>query len=51
MDQYLYFQAKKHPCVINEIYRRYLVSGDIEALTDLNGMTDYALSPDEKLYC
>jgi len=47
-DQYMYFQAnKKHPGIY-EIYRVNLVSGDIEALTDLNGMTDYALSPDEK---
>ncbi|MFQ3197335.1 MAG: dipeptidyl aminopeptidase/acylaminoacyl peptidase [Paraglaciecola sp.] len=47
-DRYMYFKAnKKHPGIY-EIYRVALQSGHIEALTDLNGMTDYALSPDEK---
>jgi dipeptidyl aminopeptidase/acylaminoacyl peptidase len=47
-DQYMYFQAnKKHPGIY-EIYRVNVASGDIEALTNLNGMTDYILSPDEK---
>ncbi|MFT6899094.1 MAG: dipeptidyl aminopeptidase/acylaminoacyl peptidase [Paraglaciecola sp.] len=47
-DNYIYFKAnKKHPGIY-EIYRVALQSGDIEALTDLNGMTDYALSPNEK---
>ena len=46
-DQFMYFQAnKKHPGIY-EVYRVNLVSGAIEALTDLNGMTDYVLSPDE----
>lgn len=45
--QYMYFQAnKKHPG-IHEIYRVDLSSGEIEALTDLNGRTTYSLSPDE----
>ena len=47
-DNYFYFKAnKKHPGIY-EIYRVALDGGDIEALTDLNGMTDYTLSPDEK---
>ncbi|KXI30792.1 S9 family peptidase [Paraglaciecola hydrolytica] len=47
-DQFMYFQAnKKHPGIY-EIYRVNLASGDIEALTDLNGMTEYVLSPDEQ---
>jgi dipeptidyl aminopeptidase/acylaminoacyl peptidase len=47
-DQYMYFQAnKKHPGIY-EVYRVNLISGDIEALTDLNGMTDYVLSPNEQ---
>ena len=47
-DQFIYFQAnKKHPGIY-EIYRVNLANAEIEALTDLNGMTDYVLSPDEK---
>ena len=49
-DKYFYFKAnKKHP----GIYEIYRVSADaqgtdsIEQLTDLNGMTDYVLSPNE----
>jgi dipeptidyl aminopeptidase/acylaminoacyl peptidase len=46
-DKFIYFKAnKKHPGIY-EIYRVELASGKIEALTDLNGMTDYQLSPDE----
>ncbi|GAC22397.1 dipeptidyl peptidase IV [Paraglaciecola mesophila KMM 241] len=46
-DEYLYYKAnQKHPGIY-EIYRVNINSGKIEALTDLNGMTDYALSPDE----
>ncbi|GAC33834.1 S9 family peptidase [Paraglaciecola polaris] len=46
-DDYLYFKAnQKHPGIY-EIYRVNVSNGEIEALTDLNGMTDYALSPDE----
>lgn len=43
--QYLYYKAnKKHPGIY-EIYRVNLATGTSEALTDLNGMTDYKLSP------
>lgn len=46
-DQYIYFKAnKKHPGIY-EIYRVALSTGEIEALTDLNGKSDYVLSPDE----
>lgn len=47
-DKYVYFQAnKKHPGIY-EIYRLTLSSGYIEAITELNGRTDYQLSPDEQ---
>ncbi len=47
-DQYFYFQAnKKHPGIY-EIYRVALGTGEITQLTDLNGRTDYVLSPDEQ---
>ncbi|GGF58629.1 peptidase S9 [Alteromonas lipolytica] len=47
-DQYFYYKAnKKHPGIY-EIYRVNVASGESEMLTDLNGMTDYALSPDEQ---
>lgn len=47
-DQFIYFKAnKKHPGIY-EIYRVNTVDGETEALTDLNGMTDYQLSPDEQ---
>ncbi|MDO6710446.1 prolyl oligopeptidase family serine peptidase [Aliiglaciecola sp. 2_MG-2023] len=43
-DQYIYFKAnKKHPGIY-EIYRVDLNSGDIEELTNLNGVTDYLLN-------
>ncbi|GAC14876.1 S9 family peptidase [Aliiglaciecola lipolytica] len=43
-DQYIYYQAnEKHPGIY-EIYRVDLSSGDIDALTDLNGVTDYVLN-------
>ncbi|WP_158769720.1 prolyl oligopeptidase family serine peptidase [Paraglaciecola sp. L1A13] len=46
-DEYMYFKAnQKHPGIY-EVYRVKLDTGEIEALTDLNGMTDYALSPNE----
>lgn len=46
-DQYVYFKAnKKHPGIY-EIYRVNVETGEHEALTDLNGMTDYELSPNE----
>lgn len=47
-DRYFYFKAnKKHPGIY-EIYRVALDSGKQEALTDLNAMVDYVLSPDEQ---
>jgi dipeptidyl aminopeptidase/acylaminoacyl peptidase len=47
-DKFIYFKAnKKHPGIY-EIYRVDVTTGELEALTDLNGMTDYILSPDEK---
>jgi dipeptidyl aminopeptidase/acylaminoacyl peptidase len=47
-DKFIYFQAnKKHPGIY-EIYRVKLENGEIEPLTELNGMTDYVLSPDEQ---
>jgi dipeptidyl aminopeptidase/acylaminoacyl peptidase len=46
-DQFLYFEAnKKHPGIY-EIYRVALANGEVEALTDLNGKSDYILSPNE----
>ena len=46
-DNWLYFKANiKHPGIY-EIYRVNVQDGNIEALTDLNGMTDYVLSPNE----
>ena len=44
-DQYLYYKANsKHPGIY-EIYRVNTVTKAIETLTDLNGITDYVLSP------
>ncbi|MFT4731479.1 MAG: dienelactone hydrolase [Gammaproteobacteria bacterium] len=46
-DKFFYYKAnKKHPGIY-EVYRVPTDSTDSEALTDLNGMTDYELSPDE----
>jgi dienelactone hydrolase len=46
-DNYFYYKAnKKHPGIY-EIYRVPTDSMNSKALTDLNGMTDYQLSPDE----
>lgn len=46
-DQYMYFQAnKKHPGIY-EVYRVGLSTGEIETLTDLNGYSNYSLSPDQ----
>jgi dipeptidyl aminopeptidase/acylaminoacyl peptidase len=46
-EQYMYFKAnKKHPGIY-EIYRVGLQDGLIEPLTNLGGMTDYLLSPDD----
>ncbi|MGB2741001.1 MAG: prolyl oligopeptidase family serine peptidase [Cognaticolwellia sp.] len=46
-EQSIYFKAnKKHPGIY-EIYNVDVQSGKITTLTDLGGMNDYALSPDE----
>ena len=46
-DGHFYFKAnKKHPGIY-EIYRLEVQSGQLQAMTDLNGMTDFRLSPDE----
>ena len=46
-EKTIYFKAnKKHPGIY-EIYNVDLASGKVKALTDLGGMNDYALSPDE----
>lgn len=46
-DAFAYYKAnKKHPGIF-EIYRTELATGNTEALTDLNGMTDFVISPDE----
>lgn len=47
-DNFIYFKAnKKHPGIY-EIYRVGLDNGELEELTNLNGMTDYQLSPNEQ---
>lgn len=47
-DQFMYFKGnKKHPGIY-EIYRIALDSNTVAAITNLNGMTDYQLSPDEE---
>jgi dipeptidyl aminopeptidase/acylaminoacyl peptidase len=46
-DRFVYYRAnKKHPGIY-EVYRVDLKSGKSEALTDLNGVVDYRLAPDE----
>ncbi|MDT0594356.1 S9 family peptidase [Glaciecola petra] len=46
-DRYFYYTAnKKHPGIY-EIYRRPSEGGNATALTDLNGKTEYVLSPNE----
>ena len=46
-EKSIYFKAnKKHPGIY-EIYNVDVQSGKITTLTDLGGMNDYALSPDE----
>ncbi len=43
----IYFKANvKHPGIY-EIYKVSTAGGDIQALTDMGGMNDYSLSPDE----
>lgn len=44
-NDYFYFKANiKHPGIY-EIYRVNTAGGEIEPLTDLNGLTDFVLSP------
>ncbi len=46
-DQYFYYKAnQKHPGIY-EIYRVKTTGGEPEMLTDLNGMTDFVLSPNQ----
>lgn len=46
-EKSIYFKAnKKHPGIY-EIYKVDVASAELTALTDLGGMNDYALSPDE----
>ena len=46
-DDYFYYKAnKKHPGIY-EIYRIPSSGGKAQALTELNGMSDYVLSPSE----
>ncbi|MCM2681377.1 S9 family peptidase [Echinimonas agarilytica] len=44
-QEHIYFKANKKSPGIYEIYRVAIESGRIEAMTDLNGMTDFILSP------
>lgn len=47
-DAFIYYTAnKKHPGIY-EVYRVSTQTGESEALTDLNGITDYRLSPDNR---
>lgn len=46
-DSHIYYKAnEKHPGIY-EVYRVNLQTRVREAITDLNGMTDFSLSPDE----
>lgn len=46
-DSHIYYKAnEKHPGIY-EVYRVNVQTGNREAITDLNGMTDFSLSPDE----
>ena len=48
-DTYVYFKANiEHPGIY-EIYRVNTQTGKIDTLTDLNGITDYALNPSESM--
>lgn len=47
-DQYIYFKGNKTHPGIYEIYRVALASGELEQLTELNGYSDYVLSPNEQ---
>jgi dipeptidyl aminopeptidase/acylaminoacyl peptidase len=46
-DKFMYFKGNKKHSGIYEIYRVALTNNKLEELTNLNGMTDYQLSPDE----
>ena len=47
-DKFIYFKGnKKHPGIY-EVYKVALEDGSLTAMTNLNGMTDYLLSPDEQ---
>ncbi len=46
-DRWMYFTANKSHPGVYEVYRVSTDSGDIQAMTALNGITDYTLSPDE----
>jgi dipeptidyl aminopeptidase/acylaminoacyl peptidase len=47
-DQFMYFKGnKKHPGIY-EIYRVALDDNTLKEITNLNGMTDYQLSPNEQ---
>jgi len=45
-SRFVFKANKKHPGIY-EIYQASVKSGEITALTDLGGMNDYSLSPDE----
>jgi len=45
-SRFIFKGNKKHPGIY-EIYQVAIESGDFSALTDLGGMNDYSLSPDE----
>lgn len=47
-DQYIYYQANQSHPGVYEIYRVGLDSKKTEQLTDLKGMTEYQLSPDQQ---
>lgn len=47
-DQFIYYTAnQKHPGIY-EVYRVNVESGEIQAVTDLNGKTEFSLSPDNE---
>lgn len=46
-DSAIYYKANVEHPGLYEIYRVNLQTGNSEQITDLNGMTDYTLSPDE----
>jgi len=47
-DSHIYFKANMEHPGLYEIYRADLSDNTIDTMTDLNGITDYVLSPDEK---